>query len=220
MRASADGLWWPRLMDFMYCWRGWECYLGKSSGILLAWMLVVGFSPLAWFHLVHGAGRLNPVAGWVIRQFGRGVAWPVSPRGRVAAHLQLTSQKLFGKQFEELDEAQKAEDERVYRAWMQGEKPPELGAMASGGLIDERLVQEENRMNAISLGAVTWALYASFLCWILQPDTANLSGRWVWMWLASMHVLASTLPRTIVLWTEPDPRDTGDLMLAELGPLR
>ncbi len=41
----------------------------------------------------------------------------------------------------------------------------------------------------------------------------GLRKEWVWTWLAAMHVLASTVPRAIVMWKEPDVWESGDMEL-------
>ena len=91
--------------------------------------------------------------------------------------------------------------------------PHEIRLMQGDGLVDERLVKEEERLDSVALRVVTWVLFGSLM---MVPfwGTERLRGIWVLGGVASLQLLASTLPRAMALWGESDPREvSGEMVL-------
>jgi len=79
--------------------------------------------------------------------------------------------------------------------------------------LDERERRERDTVSRWALGQVALylAIYAGATAVAKHPLPPVEAASYLW----SFSILARTLPQARVLWTEPDPRQAGDLRLAE-----
>ncbi len=111
--------------------------------------------------------------------------------------------------FEEASQEQQTELLRKYRVGNYLVTPK----LVDDPMLDERERAERDRISRWAFRQVGWclAIYAGVTASAKHPFPPMVTASYLW----SFCILARTLPQAYVPWTEPDPRDRGELRLAE-----